>query len=79
MGLIYQKVAVLKDTIVDASCDRCGDDLTVRDGKVEQAGVFTHSFSWYSPSWSCGDMSTLLCESCIEEVFHFGTFTPDQC
>ena len=79
MGLIYQKVAVLKNTVIDASCDRCEDDLNVRDGKVEGAGVFTHSFSWDSPNWSCGDMSTLLCESCIEEVFHFATFTPDQC
>lgn len=79
MTLVYGVKKVAKSVLVDASCDRCNEYLTVENGELRDGGIFRHSFSWQNRKYPCGDMSTVICEDCILEIFHFAKFTEDQC
>jgi hypothetical protein len=79
MSLTYKKQKVTRNILVDAACDRCGEYLSVEDGDLRDGGVFTHSFSYASPKYPCGDMHTVICEPCILEIFHFAKFSEDPC
>lgn len=79
MTLVYGVKKVSQTVLRDASCDRCNENLSVDEGKLEDAGIFRHSFSWRNPEYPCGDMVTVICEKCILEIFHFAKFTGDPC
>lgn len=78
MTLKYQNKKVTQCTLMYAVCDRCKNDLYVEEGKLEDGGIFRHSFSWQNPKYPCGDMVAVLCEKCIVDVFSFAEFTQDQ-
>jgi hypothetical protein len=78
MTLKYKSQRIVQNVLVDASCDRCNEPLSVDDGKIQDGGTFRHSFSWQNPKYPCGDMVATVCEPCLIEIFHFGTFTKDQ-